>query len=357
MSTHYRWLGLIAAMALIVAACGSSEPAPDAGAAPQDEPTTPTTTTQAVEPEPSEEEDDAPSGSTLDDYLVAVIDTTADWGDCVVQVEQDANDAQPDEPTEEDQLEYARAYVGGHIDCWQGEHDAIAALQSSAEAVTAHADLVAGRSAYLAAMRAGFDQAETVDGYFALQFDPPPDVIAAYVVWVDACGALEAVATSNGIDAELSCPVQFSGPPGAVTPVTVFVDASAWLVEPGGILQDEGSGIEITIVNSDDVAHKPVIIFLFSGSSSTLPIVDGVLDLSRCNVASDEEDPSPPPAYFGCEYPTSLGDNVRVVEELAPGDSVQVMVGSGGGTLVVLDYVPGAYEAGQFVVLEVLAFE
>jgi hypothetical protein len=235
-----------------------------------------------------------------------------------------------------------------------GEHDAIAALEPSAEAAAAHADLVESRATHLTALRAAFDNGETADDYFRLLFEPPPDVIAAFAIWGDACIALEAVAKSNSVDAELSCPVP---PPGAVTPVTVFVDVSEWLAEPEGVLQDEGSGVEITIVNSDDAPHRPVIIFLFSGSSSTLPIVDGVLDLSRCNVVFNEEDPSPPPAYFGCEYPTSLGDNVRAVEELAPRDSVQVMVGSGGGTLVVLDYLPGAYEAGHFVVLEVLPFE
>ena len=107
-----------------------------------------------------------------------------------MDVEQDLNDAQPEEPTEEPteeyMLEYAIAYVGGHIECWQGEHDAIAALQPSAEAASAHAGLVDGRAAYLAAMRTGFDQAETADDYFPLLFEPPPDVVAAYIVWVRA---------------------------------------------------------------------------------------------------------------------------------------------------------------------------
>ncbi len=353
MNTRLYLVGLVAGVALIAAACGPSEPAPDTGAAPQEEPTT-TTTTAAPEQEAYEDEDDdAPSGPTLDTYLVAVINTTADWGDCVVKVEQDLNDAQPEEPTEEYMLEYAIAYVGGHIECWQGEHDAIAALEPSAEAAAAHADLVESRAAHLAAFRTAFDNVETADDYFPLLFEPPPDVIAAYIIWVDACLALESVARSNGVDAELSCPIPVGPPAGDPTPVTVLIDASEWLVEPGGVLQDEGSGVEITIVNSDDVAHKPVIIFLISGSSSTLPMIGGLLDLSLSG-NSDATDPGA--TFFGSVYPESLGDNVFVIDELAPGESVTADV-NGGGTLVVLDYLPGAYEAGQFVVLEVLPFE
>jgi hypothetical protein len=341
-------------VALIASSCGTStEPAANPQPAPPPETTTTTTTTMTADEAPAVD----PNALDLDAYLVALINTTADWGDCAPKVERDLNDAQPDEPTEAYMLEYAQAYVGGHLDCWQGEHDAIAALQAPAEAAAAHAGLVTGRAAYLAAMRAGYDEAEIGDDYFTLLFDPPPLVVAAYIDWVEGCRAVEAVATSNGIDADLQCPMPPGGPP---VQVTVTIEASDWSVEPSGVIEDTGGGVEITIVNQDDVAHRPMIIAIFSGSPAELPIVDGVLDLSRCGVSSDASDPSPPPAYFGCEYPEHLGDNVAyVIGELAPGESITVPVsGAGdGGTFVVIDHIAGAYDAGQYMVIEAIVIE
>ena len=201
-----RWVLALTGVALIAASCGSSDPTPtpDPVAAVE---TTTTTTTTSVTREGTEDPAADPAGLTFDEYLVAVINANADAGECGEQAEIDFNAAQPAdyEPTEAD-VEGGKEYFAGQFGCKQIADDAIAALQPPPEAAAAHADLVAARHVHLTASRAEMEAAETMDEITRAFVEPGPAVIEAYGNWSTACGALQDVATSNGIDADLECP-------------------------------------------------------------------------------------------------------------------------------------------------------
>lgn len=205
-----RWTLALTGVALIAASCGSSDPTPatDTDASIRTTSTTTTTTTLVVG-EGTEDPAADPAGLTLDDYLVAIINANADAGECGEQAEIDFNNAQPadHEPTEAEAVEGGKEYFAGQLACQQIADDAIPALQPPPEAVAAHADLVAARQASLAAGRAEIDAAETMDEITRAVVEPGPAVIEAYRNWVRACGALQEVATSSGIDAALDCPM------------------------------------------------------------------------------------------------------------------------------------------------------
>ena len=111
------------------------------------------------------------------------------------------------EQTEAEAVEGGKEYFAGQRGCQQTAIDAIAALQPPTEAVTAHADLVAARHANLAASRAEIEAAETMDEIMGAIVEPGPAVIETYENWVRACAALQDIATSSGIDADLDCPM------------------------------------------------------------------------------------------------------------------------------------------------------
>jgi hypothetical protein len=200
----------VTGVVLIASSCGSSDTTLATDPVPE---TTTTTTTTTVAAQGTEDPATQPSVLTLDDYLVAVINANADAGACGVKAEEDFNNAQnsaprPDrEPTEAEAVEGGKEYFAGQFGCQQTATDAIAALQPPTEAVTAHADLVAARQANLAAGRAEMDAAETMDEMTRAVVEPGLAVIETYENWVRACGALQDIATSSGIDADLDCPM------------------------------------------------------------------------------------------------------------------------------------------------------
>ncbi len=204
-----RWVLAVTGAALIASSCGSSDATPATDPVPESTITTTTTTTTSVVGQGTEDPATEPSALALDDYLVAVINANADAGACGEQAEIDFNNApRPDrEPTEAEAVEGGKEYFAGQRGCEQTATDAIAALQPPTEAVTAHADLVAARQANLAASRAEIEAAETMDEITRAVVEPGLAVIETYENWVRACGALQDIATSSGIDADLDCPM------------------------------------------------------------------------------------------------------------------------------------------------------
>ena len=204
-----RWVLAVTGVALIASSCGSSDATPATDPVPETTTTTTTTTTTSVAAQGTEDPATEPSALTLDDYLVAVINANDDAGACGVKAEEDFNNApRPDrEPTEAEAVEGGKEYFAGQFGCQQTAIDAIAALQPPPEAVAAHADLVAARQANLAVGRAEMDAAETMDEMTRAVVEPGPAVIETYENWVRACGALQDIATSSGIDADLDCPM------------------------------------------------------------------------------------------------------------------------------------------------------
>ena len=204
-----RWVLAVTGVALIASSCGSSDATPATDPVPETTTTTTTTTTTSVTGEGTEDPAADPAGLALDEYLVAVINANADAGACGVKAEEDFNNApRPDrEPTEAEAVEGGKEYFAGQFGCQQTAIDAIAALQPPPEVVAAHADLVAARQANLAVGRAEMDAAETMDEMTRAVVEPGPAVIETYENWVRACGALQDIATSSGIDADLDCPM------------------------------------------------------------------------------------------------------------------------------------------------------
>ena len=210
-----RWVLAVSGVALIASSCGSSDttlatdPVPETITTTTTTTTATTATTTSVAGQGTEDPATQPSALTLDDYLVAVINANADAGACGVKAEEDFNNApRPDrEPTEAEAVEGGKEYFAGQRGCEQTATDAIAALQPPTEAVTAHADLVAARQANLAASRAEIEAAETMDEITRAVVEPGLAVIETYENWVRACGALQDIATSSGIDTDLDCPM------------------------------------------------------------------------------------------------------------------------------------------------------
>ena len=315
--------------------------------------TTPTPSSATTQPSQSTTLDPATTttvaGMGFDEYLVGIVNANAAETECGSTNESDLNDAQPDNPTPAEELDYVERYFAGNLDCVATATNTIAALLPPAEVAASHGAYVDARRAFVTALLARGAAASTTEDYFVLMRDLFQERGGAFG---DQCRTLEDIGQDNGWDAGLDCP---SAPPtGAPTDVAVFASPGEWLAVPTQVT-DTGTGVSLAITNPGDEPVEVVVVALFEGDPANLPMVNGVLDSSRCNQFFAEPDPHP--AYFGCELPSPQGEGDPFeVDEIAAGDSVSFSV-FGPGVFVVFDYRSGAYEAGEYVVIEIVADE
>jgi hypothetical protein len=347
--------------AMVMSSCGSPS-VTESTTMSTEIPLTPTTATQ-------EETDHA----AVEDYLVGLSNLAADLQDRVVDFECEYNEQiwpgscnppfeeegqesePPPEPSEQDFVEIHRGLLVGMFDL-RLEHVAVLeAITPPPAFETAHRDFVDAYRDYHAHIRDEILAITTLSGFdFLYGADPlaglPPDTLEFVSAYVAACDALVQKGAEVGYSADsldLGCP---SLPP---IPVTIEVIAGeVWVAAPNPAAAGDGL-VRMVITNTGTEAIRPVVVDISEGDPLKLPVVGGVVDLALGGVweAGSEY------ASFNLHY--SGHDQVFITEdgvqgqppELAPGQSVEAAVWSG-GTLVVFDYRAGEFEAGALVVIE-----
>lgn len=350
MTKHPRLIVALG-LALVISACASGEtgPADD----PTTTTTTATTTTTTTPPPPTEEPIDSVA---VEDYLVQMTNLDGDLGDQQMEFERQAND-QPEPTTEEEPVEGFRDFLVGTFELNLGYIDAVAALQPPASFATAHDAYVVAYRGLFEKTRddvSGFTTMDEFDAFMAAIFDPaiPPSVEMDQLnsSYINACKNLEQVGRDAGFDFGLGCPEE---PPAAVA-VDVQV-GGPWQANPNPI-GVTGAYVVLTLTNVGDEPIQPVVIDIFEGDPTNLPVIDGVVDLTRSGISSDAESDF---TLFGLIYPDVSGDQGDSIVSnpppiLAPGESVELdgFDGSGGGLIVIFDYRQDEFQAGSFVVIE-----
>ncbi len=349
---------LVVAWAVVNVACGTDQAVPTTTA------TTPDSVSTTVAG-PDE-------GDAISDYLVLMSNLAADIdnqvsefecsyneqfspGFCGVEFVEEGEELEPPpERTEEEQLEYQRGYWLGAFDLRLAHADVLEAVVAPTGFESAHQEYAAAYRAFFTLLRdqvAGLTTLAEFESFFAPLFDPvatmPADLERVLFGAVDACRALEQMAAEAGFRADLGCPTP---PP---KPVSVDVEVGdVWVAEPNPLAVGEGL-VTMRITNTGDEAIRLVVLQIFEGDPLNLPVVGGVVDISR----SGEFEATGRYAGFHLAY---AGENEVFIDEsgvtgepreLLPGESVDVVIWSE-GTMVVLDYRQGEFEAGAYVVIE-----
>jgi len=263
-------------------------------------------------------------------------------------VEEGGEFEPPPEPTEEEQLEYQRGLWLGMFDLHLAHADVLESTVAPSGFESAHQAYAAAYRAYFALLRdgvAGLATLSEFELFFAPLFDPlaavPADLEGALFRAVDACGSLEEMAAEAGVRADIGCPTP---PP---KPVSVDVEVGdVWVAAPNPLEVGEGL-ITMRITNTGAEPIRPVVLDISEGEPLDLPIVNGVVDLSR----SGEFDPASGYAEFYLHY---AGENWEVNGdplELSPGQSVDAVIWSE-QVLVVFDYRQGEFESGAHLVID-----
>lgn len=135
-----------------------------------------------------------------------------------------------------------------------------------------------------------------------------------------------------------------------------------WTANPSSI-EAGGGEFTLTIANETATTQPFAVVSLWRGSADALPLVDGLLDLSRNNLGGDAENPDV--ALFSVVYPdyeSPEGEGVApaplVPAVVEPAEEVTFTIGGakGGGEpgpYVVLSWVPGGYEAGDYTAFDI----
>jgi hypothetical protein len=136
--------------------------------------------------------------------------------------------------------------------------------------------------------------------------------------------------------------------------VIVTIDGVGLHVEPDDVVQGPAEGIQVLVVNDTNEPQQVVFVSIFAGSPDDLPVVDGLVDVSRCNqIFGDEGDDDPSPATFGCFGHLGEATPVEVVQ-LDPGETLPLDDGVPPGAHLIIDHRPGGYEQGRYAVFEIL---
>lgn len=360
-----RVLGsLLVALGVLAVACASSEsrlPSPTSVAAVQ----TTTTTEPPTTTEPTAD------GVEVEAYLVEMSNLAADL---VIQLsdfecsyneqfspgfcagfeggggfaEEGEEFEAPPEPPEEELFEYQRGYWSGTFDIHLAHADVLEGIVPPRGFESAHKDYANSYRAYFTYLN---DQVtalgdlnelfELLDAFFDPLAEVSPELEQLLLGVVKSCRTLKDLGSEAGYETNLDCPT----PP----PEEISVDIEAddeWSANPNPLQVGDGL-VRMTITNTSSVPIRPVVLDIFSGDPLDLPVIDGVVDISR----SGEFDPASGYSEFYIHY---AGENWEATGEplmLSPGESVEAAVWSE-QTLVVFDYQPGEFEAGAFVVIE-----
>lgn len=351
---------LLMALGILAVSCGSGES--------EQTSVTPIVTTPVLTPttEATTTTEPASDGQEVEGYLVEMSNLAADLnsqqsefecsyneqfspGFCGVEfVEEGEEFEPPPEPTEEEQFEYQRGYWLGIFDIRLAHANVLESVVAPTGFESAHQEYVNSYRDYFSFVRnqvAGFRDLDEFFEFLNTIFDPlaelPAEQEQLLLAMVDSCRSLEVLGTDAGYRTDLGCP----SPP--EQPVSIDVEmGDEWSASPNPLPVGDGL-VLMTITNAGAEAVRPVVVQIFEGDPLDLPVVGGVVDISR----SGEFDPASGYAEFYVHYAGEGWEVIGEPLELSPGESVEAVVWSE-GTLVVLDYRHGEFEAGAYVVIE-----
>ena len=345
--TRQNRLIVLVGLALVISACATDQTDPANVSTTPPTPTTAGSPTSSLPPEPTGDPE------AVEDYLVAMSNLEGDLGDRLSNNETRCNELTEglEEPTEEQVIENGRCHLSGLIE-GMGEHaTALAALSAPSGFESAHSDYVDAIQAWVDQMRTDSADLTTPDEIFDylsmifFGFEVTPAMEALMLAQATSCRTLEQLGNEAGYSVHLGCPQE------PMEALTVDVQMGGpWMADPNPLVAFEGD-VDMTLTNVGDEPIQPVVIVIFEGDPTDLPIVDGVVDLSLSGVT----DPSSGFASFGVEYPNVFGEGdskVGEVPTLAPGETVTNTMFGGSSVIVVFDYRAGEFEAGSYIVIE-----
>jgi hypothetical protein len=240
--------------------------------------------------------------------------------------------------------------LSGLIDGADEHATALRALTAPGGFETAHAEYVDAIQASADQMRtgsAGFTTSVEINNYLAMVLigiQPTPAFEAASLAVASGWSTLEQLGNRAGYSVDLGCPRE----PVEEVAVDVLV-GGPWQALPNPLAETDGD-IRLTLTNVGDESIRPVVISVFEGDPTNLPIVDGVVDLSLSGIT----DPDSDFASFGVAYPDVLGEGdskVGDVPTLAPGETADATMFGGSEVIVIIDYRQGEFEAGNYLVI------
>ncbi len=136
--------------------------------------------------------------------------------------------------------------------------------------------------------------------------------------------------------------------------MVVTIDGAEFSVEPADVVQGPAGGVQVLVVNDTDDPKQVVFISIIAGSPDDLPVVDGLVDVSRCNqIFGDPDEENPSPASFGCFGHLGEATPIEVVQ-VNTGETLPVDDGVPAGIHLIIDHRMGGYEEGRYAVFEVL---
>jgi len=270
-------------------------------------------------------------------------------GFCSGEAEGGEESEPPPVPTEEEQFEYQRGLWLGMFEIHLAHADTLDAVQPPEGFGSAHQEYASSYRDYFVYLNdqvAGFRELDEFIEFLNVIFDPlgelPAEVERLFHASVESCRSLEDLGSDAGFRTDLGCPT----PP--EEPVSVEIEiGDEWSAVPDPLPIGDGL-VAMTITNTGSETVRPVVVEIWEGDPLNLPLVDGVVDISRSGVDFDLASDS---TTFGISY---AGENWEVDGEpleLPPGESVEAAVWSE-GTLVVFDYRQGRFETGAYVVIE-----
>lgn len=357
---------LLVALGVFAVACASGESQQPSPASVE---TTVVQTTTTTEPTTSTEP--TADGREVEAYLAEMSNLAADLGiqlsdfECSYNeqfspgfcggfeegggfVEEGEEFEAPPEPSEEELFEYQRGYWSGTFDIHLAHADVLEGVVPPRGFESAHQDYANSYRAYFTYLNDQVTAQSDLNelfGFLDAFFDPlaevSPELEQLLLGAVKSCRSLEDLGSEAGYETNLDCPT----PP----PEAISVDIEAddeWSANPNPLQVGDGL-VQMTITNTSSEPIRPVVLDIFAGDPLDLPVIDGVVDISR----SGEFDPASGYSEFYIHY---AGENWEATGEplqLSPGESVEAAVWSE-QTLVVFDYQPGEFEAGAFVVVE-----
>jgi hypothetical protein len=258
-------------------------------------------------------------------------------------------------PPEDELFEDEHTYWLDYFDLYVAHADVLDAVDAPSGFESAHHDYVNSYRDYFSYVRdqvARFGDLDELFEFFNAIFDPlaalPVEHEQLLLAAVETCRSLEELGTDAGYRTDLGCPT----PPPEPISMTVEI-GDQWSATPNPLPVGDGL-VQVTITNTGAEPIRPVVLDIFEGDPLDLPIIDGVVDLSRSGVSFDASSRF---SYFGIVYPGHemlFGEDSTVLgepPELLPGESIEAVIWSE-GTMVVFDYQPGGFETGAYVVVE-----
>lgn len=353
-------------LGVLAVSCGPGATEPSSSVL--DETTSEATTTSAA----TTTSESAAGGADIELYLVEMSNQAADVerqigdfecsyneeffpGSCGMEFVEEGEEVEPPpEPTEEEQFAYQQGLWVGMFDMRVAHAEVLDAIAPPARFESAHQEFVDAYRAYFTYLRdlvAGFVDLDEFYEFFDAIFDPiaepPPGHMDVYMPFVESCQSLEELGSDAGSRTDLSCP---TAPP---EPESINVGiGDAWSATPNPLPVGDGL-VLMTITNSGPRDIRPVVLHVYGGDPLDLPIIDGVIDLSRDGMV----DPASGYTGFNLVY---AGEDAVFIDEsgvtgqppvLSAGESVEAVIWSE-ETMVVFDYEPGQFTAGSYVVVE-----